>query len=316
MTFDVIPYTAEMETQWDEWCVGAVNSTFQHTRRFLSYHGQKFEDLSVLLAESGETVGAFPAALDPSDKSRVVSHPGATFGGVVHQGWLTGTRMVEAVGALRQYYASKNYRKLIYKLVPVIYTRTSAQDDSYALFRHQAARTVCNLSSAIDLTRPFSPSERRRRGLKKAVKSVTLSGDTALLEPLWGVIRENLARKYDAKPVHSAEELQLIHERFPGEVQVRCALVEGEVEAGVVFFNSPTAWHSQYIAATEKGYDVSALDAVFDGAITEAKNSGARYFDFGTSNEDGGRGLNEGLYRFKSEFGGGGVAHEFYELDL
>jgi len=26
--------------------------------------------------------------------------------------------------------------------------------------------------------------------------------------------------------------------------------------------------------------------------------------------------LNEGLYRFKSEFGAGGVAYECYELDL
>jgi lipid II:glycine glycyltransferase (peptidoglycan interpeptide bridge formation enzyme) len=61
---------------------------------------------------------------------------------------------------------------------------------------------------------------------------------------------------------------------------------------------------------------VSALDAVFDGAIIDANRAGVRYFDFGTSNEDEGAVLNEGLYRFKAEFGGGGVAHEFFELDL
>jgi hypothetical protein len=43
---------------------------------------------------------------------------------------------------------------------------------------------------------------------------------------------------------------------------------------------------------------------------------GARYFDFGVSNEQGGQILNEGLYRFKMSFGAGGVVHEFYEVAL
>ena len=37
---------------------------------------------------------------------------------------------------------------------------------------------------------------------------------------------------------------------------------------------------------------------------------------FGTSNGEAEGRLNEGLYRFKSEFGGSGVAHETYELEL
>ena len=40
-------------------------------------------------------------------------------------------------------------------------------------------------------------------------------------------------------------------------------MMDGQVVAGVVLFNSPSAWHAQYIAADEAGYRVSALDAVF-----------------------------------------------------
>jgi hypothetical protein len=36
----------------------------------------------------------------------------------------------------------------------------------------------------------------------------------------------------------------------------------------------------------------------------------------GISTEQQGTVLNDGLYRFKSEFGGGGVVHEFFEIDL
>jgi hypothetical protein len=293
-----------------------VNGTFLHTRQFLGYHAGRFEDKSALLLESGEVMGVFPAALSPGDPTLVVSHPGATYGGVVHQGRLSGTRMIEAVDVLRSYYAAMGCRKLLYKLVPYIHAQNCAQDDSYALFRHGAIRVRCDLSCAIDLAGPRSPSARRQRGLKKALRSVTLSGDIMLLDELWEVIGQNLSRKHGTGPVHRADELKLLHGFFPGEIFIRCALVEGKVEAGVVFFNSPTTWHAQYIASSETGHGISALDAVFDSAIAEARRAGARYFDFGISNEDEGRSLNDGLYRFKSEFGGGGLVHEFYELDL
>jgi hypothetical protein len=40
------------------------------------------------------------------------------------------------------------------------------------------------------------------------------------------------------------------------------------------------------------------------------------YFDFGISNERGGRILNEGLADYKEGFGARAVAHDFYELML
>jgi lipid II:glycine glycyltransferase (peptidoglycan interpeptide bridge formation enzyme) len=55
---------------------------------------------------------------------------------------------------------------------------------------------------------------------------------------------------------------------------------------------------------------------VFEYAILGAADTGVRFFDFGISNENSGKVLNEGLYGFKSEFGCGGVVHEFYEIDL
>ena len=38
--------------------------------------------------------------------------------------------------------------------------------------------------------------------------------------------------------------------------------------------------------------------------------------DFGTSNENSGMYLNDGLYKYKTEFGGGGVVHEYFEFCL
>jgi lipid II:glycine glycyltransferase (peptidoglycan interpeptide bridge formation enzyme) len=88
------------------------------------------------------------------------------------------------------------------------------------------------------------------------------------------------------------------------------------VEAGVVLFNSRRVWHTQYIAASERGHRISALAAVLESTIMEAKERGIRYFDFGSSNEEGDTVLNDGLYRFKTKFGAGGAVYESYELDL
>lgn len=316
MSIEILPYTQEHENLWNDFCAGAANATFLYSRTFLSYHENRFKDLSIFIMESGRIVGLFPAAESPLDSRLVISHPGITYGGIVHDGWLCGSRMIQALSALSEYYSKVGYLRLVYKAIPYIYSKSPAQDDLYGLFRARALRTRCDLSCAIDLTHRRQPGERRRRSLKKAQKTVTLSSNLVLLDDLWKVIAKNLDRKYDTKPVHSLKDLKLLTQRFPENIIIRCALIDGQVEAGVIFFNSCFVWHAQYIAASERAYDVSALDAVFDSAIREAHQVGVRYFDFGTSNEDDGKVLNDGLYRFKSEFGGGGVIHEFFELSL
>lgn len=316
MNFDFVSYKSDHESLWDSWCENAGNATFLHTRQFLSYHGERFDDASALIFESGRLVGVIPASRALHDSTLVVSHAGATYGGIVHQGWLNGERMVRAIEQIMAYYRKCGYTKLLYKPLPHGYARVPSQDDLYALSRLGAMRVRCDLSCAIDLNARRPPSERRRRSLKKALKTVTLVNGKEQLAGLWGVLVENLERKHNASPVHSLAELNLLVEWFPESIQVRTATVEGSIEAGVILFNSTNVWHAQYIASSEKGYSVSALDAIFESAIEAAKTANAHYFDFGTSNELGGLVINDGLYRFKSEFGGGGMAHEYYELML
>lgn len=316
MTLNIVAFRSDLDASWDAFCARSLNATFLHSRRFLGYHGERFEDASVLLLDGEKLVGVMPAARAANDSATVVSHPGATYGGIVHQGGLVGNRMIDALGDLRRHYADLGYSKLLYKAVPFIYGRATAQDDLYALFRHGAIRSRCDLSCAIDLGQRLPSSERRRRALKKAGRIVTLSHERSDVDALWTVLGDNLWRKHGAKPVHTLDEIELLIQRFPDNIVIRCAKISGKVEAGVVLFNSCGVWHAQYIASSEIGYEASALDAVFDAVIREATDAGNRYFDFGTSNEQGGTVLNDGLYRFKQEFGGSGVAHEFYELTL
>jgi len=314
----VRPYHADDGERWDAFCAASHGATFLHTRRFLSYHGDRFVDRSLILEdEDGRWLGLLPLALDPTDAARWVSHPGITYGGALHDGALRGAAMIDALQSACAWMREHGAQRLIVKPVPHIYTLAPAQDESYALFRIGAQRVRCDLSSCIDLAHRLPCSERRRRGLKKAQRAgLAIESGSETLEALWPVLEENLARAHGLRPVHTLTEIKGLAARFPQQIACRVARHEKRVVAGLVLFVTPRVSHAQYIASSEEGQALGALDLLFDHAIGEALAMQQRYFNFGVSTEGDGRVLNEGLHRFKSEFGAGGVVHEHHEVAL
>jgi hypothetical protein len=313
----VTPYADDDAREWDALVAQAPMATFLHTRSYLSYHANRFQDVSVCIRDDNrKLLGLFPAAIDTEHSSHVVSHPGITYGGLVYQAKLRGERMLEALSAVRDFYAQKGFDLLTYKAVPYIYHSVPASDDIYGLFRLGAIRYRCDLSSAIDLQNRQPVSERRRRGLKKALKAgLQIVTGADYIEPLWEVLKENLERKHNVKPVHTAVEIRFLHSMFPENIDFVVALDGSQVVGGIVLFTSSTVAHSQYSASSRRGYEVSALDAVFEYCLEQARQR-VRYFSLGVSTEQNGCRLNSDLYQFKTEFGGGGIVHDFYQLEL
>ena len=310
-------FTPADSALWDAFCAASYGATFLHTRRFLSYHGSRFDDCSLIAECDGQWLGVLPAAIDPSDGDRAVSHPGISYGGLVHHGRLRGEAMVQALQAACEALRQRGCRTLVYKPVPTMYQRSPAQDDLYALFRLGALCVRSDLSSCIALDHALPRSERRERGLKKARRAgLSLEGGPQHLTDLWPVLTDNLQRAHGVTPVHTVEEITLLAERFPRQIECRVARAEKRLVAGLVLFMTPCCVHAQYIASNAEGQSMGALDLLFDSAIQEARASGASFFDFGHSNEQRGRVLNEGLHRFKSEFGAGGVVLEHHEIAL
>jgi hypothetical protein len=311
-------YRHDEEAEWDDLISRSPMATLLHTRAFLGYHGARLVDASVVLRNEKEAIwGVMPAAVMPGAPHEVGSHPGATFGGVIHAGALSGGMMLESLGAIVSHYAERGFERLHYAPVPSIYHQRPSADDLYALFRVGARRSRCDLSCAVDLELGPHLSSRRRRGLSKARREgVEIEEGPELISELWPVVEANLRDRHGAQPVHSQTELRELMERFEAEIHVVVARHDGEAVAGVVLFDGPRVSHAQYIASLEDGNRIGALDAVFDHCLGRAAARGARFFDFGTSNREHGLVLNDGLYDFKAQFGGGGVAYERYELDL
>jgi hypothetical protein len=300
---------------WDLFCEKTLQGTFLHTRKFLSYHQDRFIDQSLVIFDGEKWLGIFPAALNPKDTSQVVSHPGITYGGILHQGGLRGEAMIEALRSIQDFYARLGFKSLVYKATPSFYHRSPAQDDLYALFRLGANKIRCDLSSTIDLENRLPIIKGRRWGLKKAQKSnLNIVHGSQYLEHFWEILTNNLSEKHEASPVHSLSEIKALVERFPGEILCVCAEYDGVAVAGVILFAIHKTLHTQYIASNAVGREVSAVDAVIEHSISLGIETGKRWFDFGISNENNGLILNDSLYTYKNGFGGGGYTHDFYQL--
>jgi hypothetical protein len=314
----VSAYADDNATEWDEFIAEAPMATFLHSRRFLSHHGTRFADQSLMLRDKqSRVVAVFPAAKDPADDETAISHPGITYGGLIHTGSLSGRLVIEALTTICDYYTNHAVRLLRYKAVPHIYHRRPSEDDLYALTSLGARLYRCDLSCAIDLADRPRPSQRRRRGQRKAKEhGVEVAVDAERLADFWAVLEQNLASRHGVRPTHSLHEMQLLFSRFPDSIHLVTAQMDRRVVAGVVLFTTQRVVHTQYIAATDEGRAAYALDATIESCIELASTRGAHFFDFGISTEAEGTVLNDGLHRFKSEFGGGGIVHLFYELAL
>jgi hypothetical protein len=313
----VAPYEPGFAHEWDALVHESTNGTFQHTRRFLAYHGDRFIDRSAVVLSGTELVAVLPAAEHPAVPGRVTSHPGLSFGGLIRRSQLGGEDVVTAFELILDRLRAGGASCFGYKAVPLPYQRPARADDSYALFRVGAQRSRCDLAVVVDTDRPIRPNSNRRRSLGRARRSgVELSTDLALLEPYYAVLANRLRERHHATPTHTLDQLHHLVSLFPDNIRLVTALVGGSVEAGVLTFDSPNVVMAQYIGSSEMGRRCCALDLVFHELLAAATDSGTRWFNFGTCNEQEGRVLNESLYDYKLSFGGASIACEHFEITL
>jgi hypothetical protein len=305
------PYAADEAEAWNAFNAQAVNGHFLFDRGFMDYHADRFADASLVIEDGGARVALLPLNRSGDE---AWSHQGLTFGGLIHAGLGTPSVMA-ALDACAAHLRAEGAAALTYKAMPWIYPRSPAQGDLYWLFQRGAPLLRRDVSAAIDYRARGRVSGRRERGARKAHKAGLTFEPSQDWPGFWRLLQDVLAERHGVAPVHSLEEIQMLADRFPGQIALHTAARDGELLAGVVMFCSGQVAHAQYISASEAGRDTGALDGLIDHLITRHAG-GYRYFDFGISSVDQGRVLNEGLARQKEEFGAGAVVQDVYRLAL
>lgn len=310
-------YCAGDKCLWNDFVSRSKNGTFLFMRDYMDYHSDRFVDHSLLFFdESGKLLALLPANIKDGT---LYSHQGLTYGGLVLGYKTCITDATKLMSALVGYCKANNIKELVYKVVPTIYHKLPSQEDEYALWQAGAEILECNISSTTDLTTTLCKPTSKRGGVYRSFiqKGYTIDWN-ASLDEYWPILECHLKEKFNANPVHSLEEMQLLQSRFPENI--KCFMVrnpQGIAEGGVVVYINEPVVHLQYSAMTLEGARNNSLTCLLYAVFLYCKEHPEFcYFDLGTSNEEDGHILNTGLEFWKSTFGGRGVAYKYYKLTM
>ena len=311
--FEVRRYTPDRADEWNEFVARAKNGTFLFDRQYMDYHADRFADHSLMFYRDGVLCALLPA--NESDAT-LYSHQGLTYGGLVMDYKLTAADTLQLFADLNSHLHRIGISRVVYKAIPWIYHQLPSEEDLYALTQVCGARlSVRELSTTIMLQRNIRWSRIRRRGVKRAEDAGIVVGVSQDFDAFWPVLEANLLTNHQVHPVHTVDEMKLLHSRFPKHIVLYTATLNGEVIGGVVMYLTPQVAHAQYSSATPEGKLLGVLDAIYD-RIMHQDLKDYPYFDFGKSTEDAGHILNEQLVFQKEGFGGRAVCYDTYEWNL
>lgn len=312
---EIVPYNHSMADTWNTFVANSKNGTFLFHRDYMEYHADRFIDCSLLFYKKKALIALLPANYKQEERT-VYSHSGLTYGGLVLSEKISVTDTMQVMSCAMEWMRlTLGAERWVYKPVPHIYHNAPAEEDLYALFRQEATLETRGVSSAIDSRCSIAMQELRRRGVKKAASNNVSYKESSDLKAFWDILEEVLAGRHGCTPVHSIGEIEQLKAAFPDNIRMFVAEVNGAPVAGTLIYETKTVAHAQYIAASNHGRSIGALDGLFSYLITEVFASKS-YFDFGISTEQGGRYLNEGLAFQKEGFGARAVVYDTYTIKL
>ncbi|MFB0516406.1 MAG: GNAT family N-acetyltransferase [Candidatus Neomarinimicrobiota bacterium] len=322
MSLTVSLYQPSFQEEWDRYVREANNGTLFHLRRFLSYHPEgRFQDHSLLFTGPKGVLALMPAAGREVDGQRhLISHPGASYGGLVTPIGLSFKNSYELVESLLDYAEGQGFRRITLTLPPTIYNRRLSNYVDFALLQHGFTYLRREVSSILFLEpTPEDNLAKFTAASHRAVKKAHQSGiDMHFSEDLatfYDILLHNLKRRHNVQPTHTLEELLRLADLFPDEIRLLAAYLEGRMIAGITIFDAnPDVTLAFYISHDEAYQRYRAVNLLFYEMIRWASEKGFRYLDFGifTVNME----PNFGLARFKESFGASGMFRDTLTIQL
>lgn len=312
--YSVRPYQESDYELWNTFVSAAKNATFLFHRDFMEYHKERFDDFSLLVFDKVKLVAVLPAnRVD----NKVYSHQGLTYGGLVYASKLKIEKIETILDLLFDFFKSKRIEHFYLHPIPSFYLGQGNAAIDFFLMKKgaQLYRKEMNMVAYLPQDIPISKSK-LKHFRRTEVLGLRVVEETNF-QPFWEKILEpRLVEKYDAKPVHSLAEIQLLHERFPKNIKQFSAYLEDKIVAGITIFEFENGVKSQYGATSKKGEKYRALDFLFISLLDIFQKRGKLFFDMGIVNDSGEKGFHSGLLQQKEELGCTVWSQDFYKITL
>ena len=299
MPIEVTKYTDAFRLEWEGLVEESINGTFLHKRAFLEYHGDRFQDFSLMAWQDRRLLGVFAA--ERNAKS-VYSHRGLSYGGWIFAKGLEPKAIKDIVQAGMGYFKKEGVEKLYIRSIPGFYFSGQEAEVISAYLPFNPVREQKIFQTAVN---PFVWNDRGKRwGARQAEGAgLEISQDIEFLDTFWkAVLLPNLKQRHNTAPAHSLEEIKMLIDRFSGKIHLFTVIHGHEVLAGSVVFEMPKVVHCQYIASNPKGRKLRALDLLMRHLMIGVFPD-KQIFSFGVSHEPRTGERNEGLYAWKKSLG-------------
>ena len=168
----------------------------------------------------------------------------------------------------------------------------------------------------MDIENQISISRVRKRGIEKGIANGLEVKEENNFTSFWNeLLIPNLKERYDANPVHSLAEITFLKSKFPNQIKQYNVYQEDIIVGGVTVFETDNVIHPQYISGNKAfNNELGGLDFLYHHLIsTVYKNE--KYFDFGISNENHGKQVNQSLHYWKESFGARTIVQNFYSIE-
>jgi hypothetical protein len=309
--YSVRRYETKDYLLWNTLISEAKNATFLFHRDFMEYHKDRFDDFSLLIFKKEKLIAVLPAN---RVGDTVFSHQGLSYGGLIYTDKLKLASVLEIFQTILKFLNDIDIKTINIKSIPSIYHIKPAEELLYVLFLADAKLYRRDSSSIIDLSKEMAFTKGKIEGINKGKKNKLIIKEETNFESFWEeILIPNLASKYNTKPVHSLQEITFLQNKFPENIRQFNVYLNDKIIAGTTIFDSNQVAHAQYISANDSKNELGSLDFLYHDLITNVfKNK--KYFDFGISNENQGKNLNNGLSFWKESFGASTIIQDFYEV--
>lgn len=305
-------YETDDYSNWNAFIGKAKNATFLFHRDFMEYHNDRFRDYSLVVTEGEKWVAVLPANRTGNE---IFSHQGLTYGGLIYDEKVKLVMVISIFRAILSFLHENKIAKVHIKTMPSIYHDKPAEELEYALFLAEARVVRRDSLSVLDLRNKLAFSKTRKESIRHGIKNALVVKEETDLKSFWNeILIPNLANKHQVNPVHTVTEIEKLRQTFPENIRHFNVYHDDKIVAGTTVFVSKNVAHPQYISGQANKNELGSLDFLYNHLITDVFKD-MRFFDFGISNEEQGRKLNEGLVFWKESYGASTIVHDFYEVE-
>jgi hypothetical protein len=310
--YTVRKYESKDFDSWNAFIADAKNATFLFHRNFMEYHNDRFHDYSLIVLDGDNWVAVLPANRVADE---VFSHQGLTYGGVVCNKKMKQSIMIGIFKSILEFLNSNGIVTLHLKIMPSIYFDFPADELNYVLFLVDSKLLRRDSLSIIENKKPLLISRARKACVRRGAENNLVIKEEADFKLFWNeILIPNISKKHNTKPVHTLEEIEKLYRYFPENIRHFNVYHFNKIVAGTTVFVSKNVAHPQYVSGQDDKNELGSLDFLYNYLITDVFKD-KRYFDFGISNEENGKKLNEGLIFWKESFGARTLTQDFYKVE-